>query len=156
MKFSKNINNKEHAPKLIFFNEKKIEKDSVNFWHRKLTLKVRNWHFSITWFRADVDLTKIFFMKKSYFSLKEATIWWKILKCYLMAIYLIFNFNCSFQDLVRESTGSRILQNSGWNVLKCHNWDITAGFSYVRQKLPRGICSLLYDYQNSLEIVPLH
>ena len=29
---------------LIFFNEKN-EKDLDNFWHRKLTLKVRNWHF---------------------------------------------------------------------------------------------------------------
>ena len=31
---------KKCAPKLIFFNEKKIEKDSDNFWYRKLTLKV--------------------------------------------------------------------------------------------------------------------
>ena len=30
-----------------------------SFWHRKLTLKVRNWHFSIAWFRVDIDLTKI-------------------------------------------------------------------------------------------------
>ena len=38
---SKNANNKKCAPKLIFFNEKKkIEKDSDNFWYRKLTLKV--------------------------------------------------------------------------------------------------------------------
>ena len=41
MKLSKNVNNKKCAPKLIFFNEKKIEKDSDNFWHRKLTLKVK-------------------------------------------------------------------------------------------------------------------
>ena len=38
---SKNANNKKCAPKLIFFNEKKIEKDSDNFWYRKLTLKVK-------------------------------------------------------------------------------------------------------------------
>ena len=31
LNFSKNDNNKKHAPKLIFFNEKKIEKDSDNF-----------------------------------------------------------------------------------------------------------------------------
>ena len=37
---SKNVNNKKCAPKFIFFNEKKIEKDSDNFWYRKLTLKV--------------------------------------------------------------------------------------------------------------------
>ena len=45
MKFSKNVNNNKDAPKLIFFNEKKIKKDSDNFWHRKLTLKVRNKDF---------------------------------------------------------------------------------------------------------------
>ena len=28
---SKNVNNKKFAPKLIFFNAKKIEKDSDNF-----------------------------------------------------------------------------------------------------------------------------
>ena len=38
---SKNVNNKRCAPKLIFFNEKKIEKDLDNFWYRKLTLKVK-------------------------------------------------------------------------------------------------------------------
>ena len=36
---SKSVNNKKCAPKLIFFKEKKIEKDSDNFWYRKLTLK---------------------------------------------------------------------------------------------------------------------
>ena len=41
MKFSKNVNNKKFAPKLIFFNEKKIVKDSDSFWYRKLTLKVK-------------------------------------------------------------------------------------------------------------------
>ena len=38
---SKNVNNKKCAPKLIFFNEKKIEKDSDNLWYRKLNLKVK-------------------------------------------------------------------------------------------------------------------
>ena len=41
MMLSKNVNNKRCAPKLIFFNEKKIEKDSDNFWYRKLTLKIK-------------------------------------------------------------------------------------------------------------------
>ena len=67
--------------------KKKIKKDSDNFWHRKLNLKVRNWHFLIAWFRADVDLTKEW-QKNCYFSLNWATIWcgswWKILKCYLI------------------------------------------------------------------------
>ena len=67
MKFSKNVNNNKDAPKLIFFDEKKIEKDSDNLWQRKLTLKVRNWHFSIAWFRADVDLTKKKLWKSAIF-----------------------------------------------------------------------------------------
>jgi len=68
--------------------KKKIEKDSDNFWYRKLTLKVRNCLFLIAWFRAGVDLTKYFFMKKCCFSLNWAPIWFascsKNLKCYLV------------------------------------------------------------------------
>ena len=30
---------------MIFFNEKKNQKDSDDFWHRKLTLKVKFWYF---------------------------------------------------------------------------------------------------------------
>ena len=45
MKFSKNINNKRCAPKIIFFNGKRNYNDSGNFWRRKLSLKVR-----ILWF----------------------------------------------------------------------------------------------------------
>ena len=41
MMLSKNVNNKRCAPKLIFLNEKKIEKDLDIFWYRKLTLKVK-------------------------------------------------------------------------------------------------------------------
>ena len=43
---SKNVNNNKYALKLVFFNEKKkIEKDSDNFWHRELTLKIKFWHY---------------------------------------------------------------------------------------------------------------
>ena len=45
MILSKNINNNNCAPKMIFFNEKKNQKDSNDFWHRKLTLKVKFWYF---------------------------------------------------------------------------------------------------------------
>jgi hypothetical protein len=31
LKFSKNVINKKHASEFLFFNEKKIEKDSDNF-----------------------------------------------------------------------------------------------------------------------------
>ena len=40
MMLSENVNNKKCAPKLVFFKEKN-EKDSDDFWHRKLTLKVK-------------------------------------------------------------------------------------------------------------------
>ena len=43
---------------MIFFNEKKNWKDLDNFWRRKLTLKVRNWHFSIAEFRSLVSFMK--------------------------------------------------------------------------------------------------
>ena len=45
MVLSKNVNNKKCAPELVFFNENKIEKDSDDHWQRKLTLKVKFWHF---------------------------------------------------------------------------------------------------------------
>ena len=45
LKSAKNAFYKKGAPKLIFFNEKKIQKDSEDFWHRKFTLKIQNWHF---------------------------------------------------------------------------------------------------------------
>ena len=38
-------NNKKCAPKLLLFNEKRSEKDSDDFRHRKLTLEVKFWHF---------------------------------------------------------------------------------------------------------------
>ena len=31
----------KYAPKMVFFNKKEIEKDSDNYRHRKLTLKIR-------------------------------------------------------------------------------------------------------------------
>ena len=40
-KLWKYANNKCWAPFFIFFNEKKNQKDSVDFWHRKITLKIR-------------------------------------------------------------------------------------------------------------------
>ena len=33
---SNNVNNKKCAPKLVFFNENKIEKYSDGFWNRKI------------------------------------------------------------------------------------------------------------------------
>ena len=81
----------KNMPLNWYFKKKKIEKDSDNFWHRKLTLKVRNFRFSIAWFRAEVDMKKFCFMKKCYFSLNQPLIWcascWKNLKCYLTGIY---------------------------------------------------------------------
>ena len=56
IKVFKKCQQQKTCPQIDILQWKKIEKDSDNFWHRKLTLKVRNWHFSIAWFRADVDL----------------------------------------------------------------------------------------------------
>jgi hypothetical protein len=48
-KFSNNDNNKKPSSKLIFVNEKKNQKDSNDFRHRKLTLKVKSKnYFSFT------------------------------------------------------------------------------------------------------------
>ena len=44
MILSKNANNKKCDPKLVFFNGKN-KKASPDFCHRKLTLKVKFWHF---------------------------------------------------------------------------------------------------------------
>ena len=38
---SKNVHNKKCAPELVFFNEKKIEKDSDNFRNKKIEMKVK-------------------------------------------------------------------------------------------------------------------
>ena len=46
---SKNANNKLCASKFVFFNEKKIEKDSDDFGHRKFILKVQFLHFGSSW-----------------------------------------------------------------------------------------------------------
>ena len=50
----------------VFFNEKKIEKDSVDFWHRKMTLKVRIVLFS-TFNSKTTERPKIFLWPFSYF-----------------------------------------------------------------------------------------
>ena len=42
---SKNFNNQKCAHKLVFFDEKKMRKIPINFWHRKLTLNVTFWQF---------------------------------------------------------------------------------------------------------------
>ena len=58
MKFSKHFNNKKCAPKIIFFNEKRY-KDSDNFCHRKVTLKVRSFPFLTTFTQLTTWLKKI-------------------------------------------------------------------------------------------------
>ena len=103
---SKNVNNKKHAPKLIFFNEKKIEKDSDNFWRRKLTLKVRNWQFLITWFRAGVDLPKKFsYGKVLFFTQLSYHLMCKMLKkSYTLSSVHIPVANLIFRSLVSHPT----------------------------------------------------
>ena len=45
LKLEKNLFYKKWSPKLIFLNEFFFEKIRLTFWHWKLTLKVRFWHF---------------------------------------------------------------------------------------------------------------
>ena len=46
-------------PKLIFFDEIFFWKNSVDFWHRKLTLKVQFWHFLRPWRCVNLQNTAI-------------------------------------------------------------------------------------------------
>ena len=48
--------------------KKKIRKDSDNFWHRKFTLKVRNWLFLSADFGVWVGLTMTWFSEKMLIS----------------------------------------------------------------------------------------
>ena len=59
------MSTRKNMPLNWYYSIKTIEKDLDNIWRRKLTLKVRNWHSLIAWFRADVDLTKKTFLWKS-------------------------------------------------------------------------------------------
>ena len=74
MKFSKNVNNKKCAPKIIFFYEKKIRKDSDNFWHRKLTLKVRILAFSTTFTQLTARIKNFLVGWLLFWGLKEGLV----------------------------------------------------------------------------------
>ena len=49
LSLEKNVFNKKWSPKLIFLDEFFFRKNSVDFWHRKLALKVQFWRFLRTW-----------------------------------------------------------------------------------------------------------
>jgi hypothetical protein len=49
LSLEKNVFYKKWSPKLIFLDEIFFWEISVNFWHRKLTLKVQFWHFLRPW-----------------------------------------------------------------------------------------------------------
>jgi hypothetical protein len=68
---------------------KKNEKDSDNFLCRKLTLKVRNWHFSITWFRAEVYLPKKNLWKTAIFHSSKLPFDAEVAEKFLKGIYWI-------------------------------------------------------------------
>ena len=62
----------KNVPLKWYFSIKKNLKDVDNYWPKKLTLKVINWHFSISWFRTYIDLPKKVVRWKGaiYYSLK--------------------------------------------------------------------------------------
>ena len=49
LSLEKNVFNKKCSPKLIFLNEFFFRRNSVDFWHKKLALKVQFWHFLRPW-----------------------------------------------------------------------------------------------------------
>ena len=63
-KFSKNFINKSWSPNQIFFTEKKFWKDSTNFRHWKMTLKVRILQSLTRLFIILVSLTMSLFSEK--------------------------------------------------------------------------------------------
>ena len=73
--------------------KKKIEKDSDNFWHKKLTLKVRNWQFSITWFRAGVHLPEYSFYEKVLFFTQLS---YHLVCKQLKKSYMLSNVHCTY------------------------------------------------------------
>ena len=71
LKLSKNVFYKKGGPKLILSCEKKIQKDSNDFWHRKLTLKVRFRHFLTTPVNiCESQIKKLFFFYWVFFFAK--------------------------------------------------------------------------------------
>ena len=66
MKFSKNVNNKKHAPKLIFFNEKKLRKIRIIF-----DLENWLWKSEIGTFQS-VDLELTLAYQKTFIRWKSA------------------------------------------------------------------------------------
>ena len=61
LSLEKNVFNKKCSPKLIFLDEFFFWKNSVDFWHRKLTLKVQFWHFLRPWHYVNLQNTAISF-----------------------------------------------------------------------------------------------
>ena len=61
---SKTFNNKKCASKMIFFKEN-IEKDFDDFCHRKLTLKIKFWHFLTLPHYANSQNSRIFFKEST-------------------------------------------------------------------------------------------
>ena len=106
---------------MIFFNEKKIEKDSDNFWCGKLTLKVRNWQFSITWFRAGVDLPESFsYEKVLFFTQLSYHLMCKLLKklsCYLRHRYPVL-YTSFLKD--EKKTSARSISRDTKMKWDCH------------------------------------
>ena len=111
MKFSKNVNNKKHAPKLIFFIEKKMGKIWIIFdiknwlWNSEIgifrTLDLERmliWQFFYLWksaifhsFDAEVDekfLYVIYYLSTFYFNL-SSTLIFSAKKSLLKTIHLI-------------------------------------------------------------------
>ena len=88
------------APKLIFFNEIFFQKDSDNFWHRKVTLKVRNWHFfgglvglTTNWFNEEMLISNTCMHDFMCSAIKKS---WKVSNIYLYQNFLTNKTNITY------------------------------------------------------------
>ena len=118
MKFSKNVNNKKCAPKIIFFNEFFFKKDSDIFWRRKLTLKVRILPFLTTFAQLSARLKNFLGCWLLVLGIKEglvecATVCVKsvVILLYSLDLYMCNLFDCRnfLRPKVLQKTSSTLL-----------------------------------------------
>ena len=72
LSLEKNVFNNKWSPKLIFLNEFFFWKNLVDFWHRKLNLKVQSWHFLRPWCYVNLQNTAISLEYSWYLSKNQA------------------------------------------------------------------------------------
>jgi hypothetical protein len=95
--------------KLIFFNDIFFYKDSDDFWHRKFTLKVQNWHFLMNCHQMETQNLVISF-DYSWFLAKNLA----YAECWIMKFHYR-NSSSGQRVLAHSSTHSRV--SLFWHIL---------------------------------------